>query len=151
MYELANALRFYPHLNSGEVRKAVRSFLDLGIMLRDPADDAEDAVLLDFRHGFTVYDAAYAALAQAEGIPLITADYKFHAKAPNPCRWSSLSRSWSSEIALALLLHGHVLAVDGPRLTSDLGADRNLRPGTRLIVFREKAEVVPPGRSGRGH
>jgi len=81
VYELANALRFNPHLTSGEVRKAVRSFLDLGIPLRDPADDAEDGVLLAFRHGFTVYDAAYAALAQAEGIPLLTADYKFHAKA----------------------------------------------------------------------
>ena len=41
----------------------------------------QDAVLLALRHGFTVYDAAYDARAQAEGIPLITADSMFHAKA----------------------------------------------------------------------
>jgi len=81
IYELGNALRFNPNFKVAEVRRAIKDFLDLQITLEDSHKILESAVDLAFRHSFTVYDAAYAALAQIHGIPMITADYRFYDRA----------------------------------------------------------------------
>ena len=104
----------------------------------------------------TVYEGTrsleiFAQMVDTEtGQVLLEKDVFHEDKSPERVRDITRGLAMKFEHALPLV-HGNVLSVDGPRLTSDLGADRNLRPGTRLIVFREKAEVVPPGRSGRGH
>jgi predicted nucleic acid-binding protein len=44
------------------------------------ADLCADALRLALAHGITAYDACYFALAQRQGVPLITADQKLAAK-----------------------------------------------------------------------
>jgi predicted nucleic acid-binding protein len=79
-FELANALRFNPNLLEKDVSKAMRDFHELQITLEPPWQYIGLAVELAFKFSLTVYDAAYAALAQTKAIPLITADYKFWRK-----------------------------------------------------------------------
>ncbi len=81
VYELANALRFNPNLGVEEVRRAIRSFFALEVVLEEPARHMDAAIELAYTLSVTVYDAIYLALSQTTGIPLITADYKFFAKA----------------------------------------------------------------------
>ncbi|NIS69872.1 MAG: PIN domain-containing protein [Proteobacteria bacterium] len=80
-YELANALRFNPNFKAGDVKRAMTDFFDLQITLKDPVEYMNSAIDLAFKYSLTVYDAVYAALSQIVGVPLITADYKFYAKA----------------------------------------------------------------------
>ncbi len=81
VYELANALRFNPNLKVSDVQRAMKDFFDLQITLEDPSRYMNSAMDLAFTYFLTVYDAAYAALSQITGIPLITADYQFYTKA----------------------------------------------------------------------
>jgi len=77
LYELANALRFHPRLSAADVRLAVGSLLDLGIVFH-PAEGVllARAIDLAFRHRMTVYDSCFIALADIRGQPLVTADEK---------------------------------------------------------------------------
>lgn len=79
-FELANALRFNPNLAETDVRKAMLEFHELQITLEPPRQYIGLAVELAFKYSLTVYDAVYAALAQARAMPLITADHKFWKK-----------------------------------------------------------------------
>lgn len=76
-YELGNALRFNPHFSAVDVAQAVQSVNDMGFDIR-PVEPAvlERAIALAFKFNITVYDAYFLSLAQSEGKPLITADYK---------------------------------------------------------------------------
>ncbi len=81
VYELVNALRFNPHFTVGDVKRATKDFFDLQITLEDPSQYMHAAIDLAFTYSLTIYDAAYAALSQVTGIPLITADYQFYSRA----------------------------------------------------------------------
>ena len=81
VYELANALRFNPNFEAADVRRGIRDFFDLQIILEDPSQYMNSAIDIAFKHSLTVYDAVYASLSQVTGIPLITADYQFYEKA----------------------------------------------------------------------
>jgi len=81
VYELANALRFNPNFKAADVRRAIKDFFDLQIILEDPSQYMSSAIDIAFKYSLTVYDAVYASLSQVTGIPLITADYQFYAKA----------------------------------------------------------------------
>lgn len=76
-YELGNALRFNPHFSADDVAQAVQSVNDMGFDIR-PVELAvlERSINMAFKFNITVYDAYFLALAQSEGKPLITADYK---------------------------------------------------------------------------
>jgi predicted nucleic acid-binding protein len=76
-YELANALRFNPHFSADDVAQAVQSVNDMGFDIRavEPAV-LERSIDMAFKFNITVYDAYFLSLAQSEGKPLITADYK---------------------------------------------------------------------------
>ena len=82
LYELANALRFNPRLNAADVKLAIGSLLDMGIVFH-PAEGAllERAVDLAFRYRSTVYDSCFIALADIRKSPLVTADEKLIEKA----------------------------------------------------------------------
>lgn len=75
LYELCNALRFNPNFKDEDVRKALQSFLKLGIEFVDFSDIYESTIVLAFEKGITVYDAAYVALSRKRSLPLVLADY----------------------------------------------------------------------------
>ena len=81
VYELANALRFNPNFEVADVKRATNDFFDLQIILEDPSQYMKSAIDLAFKYSITIYDAVYASLSQVTGIPLITADYQFYARA----------------------------------------------------------------------
>jgi predicted nucleic acid-binding protein len=77
LYELANALRFHPRLSAADVKLAIGSLLDLGIIFHAAESPLlERAVELAFRYRTTVYDSCFIALADHRGLPLVTADEK---------------------------------------------------------------------------
>jgi len=82
LYEIGNALRYNARLDSDDVKLALGSLLDLGIVFH-PAAAAllSKAVDLAFRYRMTVYDGCFIALADILGLPLITADEKLAARA----------------------------------------------------------------------
>jgi len=82
LYELGNALRFNGRLDPDDVKLALGSLLDMGIVFH-PADGPllSRAVDLAFRYRMTVYDGCFIALADNLGLPLITADGKLVEKA----------------------------------------------------------------------
>jgi len=80
-YELGNALRFNPNFGLEEAVEAMQNFFALQIVLEDPYDYMNAAVDLAYTYTLTVYDAVYVALSQITATPLITADYKFYARA----------------------------------------------------------------------
>jgi predicted nucleic acid-binding protein len=80
--EVANALAVYVRagvLEPEQARVRLRDLLDLPLMvipMRQLAETAFDAALA---RGLSVYDACYAALAEASGSVLVTADAKLAA------------------------------------------------------------------------
>ena len=82
LYELANALKHNPRFTAEDVKLALGSLLDMGILLF-PADGhlLSRAVDLAFRYRMTVYDGCFISLAEIRGFPLITADEKLIARA----------------------------------------------------------------------
>jgi len=82
VYEIANALRFKPGLDSRAVSKAVDDLFDLQIDLLAPtAEVVKTAAGLSTQFGITIYDSSYLSLAKLLGIEVITADNKLHEKA----------------------------------------------------------------------
>jgi len=77
LYEIGNALRFNSRLEAGDVVLALEALIGIGIVFH-PAEGPllSSAVELAFRHGLTVYDGCFVALAGILGVPLITADEK---------------------------------------------------------------------------
>jgi len=82
LYEIGNALRYNVRLDADDVKLALASLLDLGIVFH-PAGAAllSKAVDLAFRYRLTVYDSCFIALADNRSLPLITADEKLVEKA----------------------------------------------------------------------
>lgn len=76
-YEVASALRGHAlggRLAERQLEDATDDFTSLRIE-RYPLSSMMSRVL-EMRNNFTVYDAAYVVLAQALGVPLVTADTK---------------------------------------------------------------------------
>ncbi len=74
-YEVTNMLRLQADLEERGVRQAVQALYGLDLLLVPPSDSLLRAsVSLSLRHGITVFDAAYVALAQELEAELVTAN-----------------------------------------------------------------------------
>lgn len=80
LLEVLNAARTRGASES-HLERLARSLLDLQLELHELADLAANASLLATRHDLTLYDAAFAALANQLGTDLITADRRLAASA----------------------------------------------------------------------
>jgi predicted nucleic acid-binding protein len=74
-YELANVLHYKADLSAEQVQAALRSLFDMQMTWVLPSSAMmERAVDLARAHETTVYDAAFAALAESLGAVFVTAD-----------------------------------------------------------------------------
>ena len=81
LYELANALRYNRKLKPEDVESALENFISLGIIIITPnLTIIKKTAHFAMRHDITIYDAAYAVLAESLGCDFITADKKLHRK-----------------------------------------------------------------------
>jgi predicted nucleic acid-binding protein len=76
-YELANVLRYKADLTPDQVQEAVQSLFDMGLELIPPSSSVmRRAIEIAHTCDTTVYDAAFAALAESLNAAFITADEK---------------------------------------------------------------------------
>ena len=82
-YEVANSLRYNPDFGEMDARSAINDLFDMQIDFRllDP-DQIEKSFELAYKHGITVYDSTYLALAETGGSTLYTADDRLVTKVP---------------------------------------------------------------------
>jgi predicted nucleic acid-binding protein len=73
LLEVANALRFRG-LTAGRITQAVEALLGLGLELAPIERLVARAAVIALAHDLTVYDAAFAALAEQLDAELVTAD-----------------------------------------------------------------------------
>jgi len=74
-YELANVLRDKGDLTVSQVQDGVHSLFDMGLEWVPPSSEMmRRAVDVACRYDTTVYDAAFAALAEGVGATFVTAD-----------------------------------------------------------------------------
>jgi len=74
-YEVANALVRKTALSDAKVRLSLRDLFALGLeTVATSADLMAVSIKLARRLNITIYDACYAALAQQQGCPLVTAN-----------------------------------------------------------------------------
>jgi predicted nucleic acid-binding protein len=75
MYELVNVLRYKDDLTTAQVEEAVQSLFDMGLESALPtAITMRRAAVIARESDVTVYDAAFAALAESLGATFVTAD-----------------------------------------------------------------------------
>ena len=75
VYELANVLHYKNDLSTDQVQEAIRSLLALGLNVFPPGNLLMcQAVEIALTYQTTVYDATFAALAQALPATFVTAD-----------------------------------------------------------------------------
>ncbi|MEM1715867.1 MAG: PIN domain-containing protein, partial [Thermofilaceae archaeon] len=74
LVELANVLRFARGLSKVDIVNAVRAVIAVGVELRGFLELVDRAAGIALERGLTIYDAAYAALAELEGAKLVTYD-----------------------------------------------------------------------------
>lgn len=75
-YEVLNGLLYAGkrgRIKEDIIRKAAEGLAGLGIELKPPSAHAARALKFARAFGISIYDAAYLAVAEAEGCPLITA------------------------------------------------------------------------------
>ena len=74
-YEVGNALlRGGPRVAAEQVAVVLEALAEICPQLAPTTSELHDAALLAERHGLTLYDAAYAAVALARGAQLATLD-----------------------------------------------------------------------------
>jgi len=74
-YEVANALRYHPAINTEKLRDSIRSLYDLQLSFTHlTSSDLSFAAEFARRHRVSVYDASYAILAEKRSCPLVTDD-----------------------------------------------------------------------------
>jgi len=84
-YEVGNVLVRGAGLDEAAARSGHERFLALEIQTFALGDDEyRDALNLALRHGITVYDASYVALARALGVQFATADRRLAERLANP-------------------------------------------------------------------
>lgn len=77
-YELANAWATKTKLSAYKIRNNLKDLVDSNLITESiNFDFIRKAVLFSKKYKVSVYDAAYAVLAQEKGCDLITADEKF--------------------------------------------------------------------------
>ncbi len=80
-YEVANALRYNPDFGAEDVKSAIMDLLNMQMDLRLlDEEQIQRTTELAFKHGITLYDSAYFAVAEVEDVPFYSADDKFIAK-----------------------------------------------------------------------
>lgn len=84
LYEVANALRYHRFitLDPNDVYKAVEALAKLGIITSLGSRGWREALKISFRHGLSLYDSVYVAMATTKGGVLVTSDKKLVAKLP---------------------------------------------------------------------
>ncbi len=81
LYELSNALRYNPNFEEDDVKKAIRSILEMDMeIINLTSDILNDSVSLAFHNDITIYDSSYIALARELDVELVTADKKLYKK-----------------------------------------------------------------------
>jgi len=87
VYELANVLRYKEDLTTDQVQEAVQSLFNMGLEWVSPTGALmRRAVEIARACDTTVYDAAFAALAEPLSATFITADERLvHRLAPRAC------------------------------------------------------------------
>ena len=89
-YELINGLaiaRRRGRLEEKTVADAVEGFLNLGIVLADLSEVYRRILYYCYTFKRSAYDASYLALAEKEGIDLITADERLYNSVKNDLNW----------------------------------------------------------------
>jgi predicted nucleic acid-binding protein len=80
-YEVANSLRYNPDFGADDVKSAITDLLNMQMNLQLLDDEqVRRATELAFKHGITLYDSAYLAVAEAGDMMLYTADDKLITK-----------------------------------------------------------------------
>jgi predicted nucleic acid-binding protein len=80
-YEVANSLRYNPDFGAEDVKSAITDLLNMQMNLQLLDDEqVRRATELAFKHGITLYDSAYLAVAEAGDMMLYTADDKLITK-----------------------------------------------------------------------
>jgi predicted nucleic acid-binding protein len=80
-YEVANSLRYNPDFGAEDVKSAITDLLNMQMNLQLLDDEqVRRATELAFKHGVTLYDSAYLAVAEAGDMMLYTADDKLITK-----------------------------------------------------------------------
>jgi len=83
-YEVANSLRYNPNFGEMDAISAMNDILDMQIDLRlVDRDQIEKSFELAYKHGMTVYDSTYMALAETGDMTLYTADERLLTKVPS--------------------------------------------------------------------
>jgi len=63
----------------------------------------------------------------------------------SPERLRSMTEGLALKFKHAMpLIQGNILKLEGSQLYADIGKEARIRKGARLVVFREKAELVDP-------
>lgn len=85
VYEFANVMRYMDEMTTGQMKLAVESLLAFPIRWRSPTWAVMERALVIARgHGkTTVYDAVFAAVAEAYDALFVTADLRFVRAAPD--------------------------------------------------------------------
>jgi len=75
VYEVANALRYHPRIGAEQWARHIGDLLSLDLGLDPPTEESMSAAVdVAFRHGLSLYDAAYISLAERLDAVLYTAD-----------------------------------------------------------------------------
>lgn len=81
LYELSNALRYNPNFGEDDVKKAIKSILEMDMeIINLNSDILNDSISLAFQNDITIYDSSYIALARELDVELVTADKKLYKK-----------------------------------------------------------------------
>ena len=81
LYEIANALRYNPNIDSNDVIDAISSILDMEIEIVVPQSSIlRKAIEIAFEKKISFYDSFYIALASEIDFGFVTADEKLYNK-----------------------------------------------------------------------
>lgn len=81
LYELSNSLRYNISLSEEEIKEAVSTIFDLGIVLLVPEEELmNNAIEASLDFNISIYDAVFLSLARILGYYLVTADEKLYEK-----------------------------------------------------------------------
>lgn len=89
-YEVMNGLIIAQkrgRIKEDKILAAIEGFLDLDITLKDPPYFYQKTVHYCRGYNRSIYDASYLALAEVEGIPLITADEGLYHAVKKDLKW----------------------------------------------------------------
>ena len=74
-YEVGNALKYNPNFGEKDVKRALKALEDMQIELKALRGELiSETIKVAFRHGLTLYDASYVALANLSNTICYTVD-----------------------------------------------------------------------------